>query len=47
MKLVIDSNELQSDRLSEFLGSSPSNAAVIPDFCAMEAHKGNVPKPWP
>ena len=41
MKLVIDSNELQTPRLREFLSSSPNNLAVVPDFAAMEAYKGD------
>lgn len=41
MKLVIDSNQLQTDRLHEFLAQSPHNVAVLPDFAAMEAYKGD------
>lgn len=41
MKLVIDSNQLQTNRLHEFLAQSPHNAAVLPDFAAMEAYKGD------
>lgn len=40
MKLVIDSNQLRTDRLYEFLAQSPNNSAVLPDFAAMEAYKG-------
>lgn len=41
MKLVIDSNGLRDDRLLSFLRSSPSNVAVITDYAAMEALKGD------
>lgn len=41
MKLVIDSNQLQTEQLREFLGKSPHNIAVLPDFAAMEAYKGD------
>lgn len=41
MKLVIDSNQLQTDRLHEFLAQSPHNVVVLPDFAAMEAYKGD------
>jgi len=41
---VIDSNQLQSERLARFLRESPTSAAVLPDFVAMEAHKGNFLK---
>ena len=41
MKLVIDSNQLQTPQLREFLTRSPSNLAVLPDFAAMEAYKGD------
>ena len=40
MKLVIDSNQLQTSQLREFLARSPKNLAVLPDFAAMEAYKG-------
>lgn len=41
MKVVIDSNQLQTDRLRMFLAQSPHNAAVLPDFAALEAYKGD------
>lgn len=41
MRLVIDSNQLQSDQLGDFLRKSPSNRAVLTDFVAMEAYKGD------
>lgn len=41
MKLVIDSNQLQTEQLRDFLGKSPRNIAVLPDFAAMEAYKGD------
>lgn len=41
MKLVIDSNQLQTPQFREFLASSPNNLAVLPDFAAMEAYKGD------
>lgn len=42
MKLVIDSNKLQSEDLRKFLASSKSNFAVLTDYAAMEAYKGNT-----
>lgn len=44
MKLVIDSNQLQTQKLREFLARSPENLAVLPDFAAMEAYKGDTLK---
>ncbi len=41
MKLVIDSNALQTQKLREFLEKSKQNFAVLPDFAAMEAYKGD------
>lgn len=41
MKLVIDSNQLQTQALRDFLAKSRSNFAVLPDFVSMEAYKGN------
>lgn len=38
---MIDSNQLQTEQLREFLQKSPSNIAVLPDFAAMEAYKGD------
>lgn len=42
MQLVIDSNKLQSDELRAFLSRSRSNRAVLTDYAAMEAHKGDT-----
>ena len=42
MKLVVDSNRLQSDELRSFLQESSTNIAVITDFAAMEAYKGDT-----
>lgn len=42
MKLVIDSNCLQSDELRVFLANSQSNFAVLTDYAAMEAYKGDT-----
>jgi hypothetical protein len=42
MKLVIDSNRLQSEALREFLATSTRNRAVLTDYVAMEAHKGDT-----
>lgn len=42
MKLVVDSNRLQSEELRTFLAGSKSNFAVITDFAAMEAYKGDT-----
>jgi len=44
MRQVIDSNFLQSDQLRAYLGASRDNQAVITDYAAMEAHKGNTLK---
>lgn len=42
MKLVIDSNRLQSTELRTFLAKSQSNVAVLTDYVAMEAYKGDT-----
>jgi hypothetical protein len=42
MKLVIDSNRLQSDELQNYLLRSTGNVAVLCDFAAMEAYKGDT-----
>jgi len=44
MNLVIDSNQLQTSQLQRFLENSPTNFAVLPDFSAMEAYKGDALK---
>lgn len=40
MKYVVDSNQLQTERLRAFLTGSSHNLVVLPDFIAMEAYKG-------
>jgi len=42
MKLVVDSNRLQSEELRTFLTASTINQAVICDFAGMEAYKGDT-----
>lgn len=42
MKLIVDSNQLQSDVLSRYLSKSKSNVAVLTDYAAMEAYKGDT-----
>jgi hypothetical protein len=42
MKLVVDSNRLQSDELRAFLSQSTKNVAVLSDYAAMEAYKGDT-----
>ncbi|WP_447726251.1 hypothetical protein [Sphingomonas koreensis] len=41
MRIVIDSNSLQSDELWAFLRLSPDHQAVLTDYAAMEAFKAN------
>lgn len=41
MRKVVDSNYLQEPELVEFLESSKNNLAVLTDYAAMEAYKGN------
>jgi hypothetical protein len=41
-RLIIDSNALQSEELRAFLARSKNNFAVINDYLAMEAYKGNT-----
>lgn len=41
MNLIIDSNQLQHPKLREFL-KNPKNRAVLTDFSAMEAYKGDT-----
>jgi hypothetical protein len=41
---VIDSNYLQCEQLRAYLASSGDNQAVITDYAAMEAHKGDTLK---
>ncbi len=42
MKLIVDSNRLQSDELRSFLSRSPKNVAVLTDYASMEAYKGDT-----
>lgn len=42
MRTVIDSNLLQSDRLRDYFAKSPANFAVLTDYAAMEAYKGDT-----
>lgn len=42
MRLVIDSNQMQSEQLRKFLSASTNNQAVLTDFAAMEAYKGDT-----
>jgi len=41
MKLVVDSNQLRDESLAAFLRFNPRNVAVLPDYAAMEALKGD------
>lgn len=42
MRVVIDSNKLQSETLRMYLVKSRSNFAVLTDYAAMESHKGDT-----
>lgn len=42
MRVVIDSNQLQSETLYKYLAKSKTNFAVLTDYAAMEAYKGNT-----
>jgi hypothetical protein len=42
MRKVVDSNFLQSDGLREYLAKSSGNFAVLTDYAAMEAYKGDT-----
>lgn len=42
MLYVIDSNQLQSPKLRHYLASSKNNYAVLTDYSAIEAYKGNA-----
>lgn len=44
MRKVIDANCLQSERLERYLSESSSNMAVLTDYAAMEAYKGDTLK---
>jgi hypothetical protein len=41
MRMVVDSNYLQSEALRDYLSASPENYAVLSDYAAMEAFKGD------
>lgn len=43
MKVIIDTNRLQSEELWGFLKMSPSNRALLPDYVLMEAFKPGQP----
>jgi hypothetical protein len=40
--MVVDSNALQSPQLRDYLSESANNFAVLTDYAAIEAHKGNT-----
>lgn len=42
MRKVVDSNQLQSDALRSYLSKSKANFAVLTDYAAMEAYKGDT-----
>lgn len=42
MQKIVDSNFLQSDALRAYLSASTDNYAVLTDFAAMEAYKGDT-----
>jgi hypothetical protein len=42
MQKIIDSNFLRSEGLREYLSKSPHNYAVLTDYAAMEAYKGDI-----
>ncbi len=44
MRVVIDSNRVQSLELETFLASGPSHRAVVTDWLMMEAYKGDMRK---
>jgi hypothetical protein len=43
-RLVVDSNALHCETLRAFLSASPNNYAVLNDYAAMEAYKGDTLK---
>ena len=45
MRKVVDSNFLQSEKLEAYLSESTDNFAVLTDYAAMEAYKGDT-LPW-
>jgi hypothetical protein len=42
MRKVVDSNFLRSPTLREYLSEGTGNCAVLIDYAAMEAHKGDT-----
>lgn len=42
MRMVIDSNYLQDEKLRSYLAASTNNYAILTDYAAMEAYKGNT-----
>jgi hypothetical protein len=42
MRKVVDSNQLQSEALRSYLSKSKGNFAVLTDYAAMEAYKGDT-----
>lgn len=44
MRVVVDSNQLQTPQLETFLASGPAHRAVVTDWLMMEAYKGEMRK---
>ena len=44
MRKVVDSNFLQSEKLEVYLSETTDNYAVLTDYVAMEAYKGDTLK---
>lgn len=42
LRKIIDSNQLRDENLRTYLQASSQNFAVLPDYVAMEAYKGNA-----
>jgi hypothetical protein len=42
MRKIVDSNFLQNGQLRDYLSASPENLAVLTDYAAMEAYKGDT-----
>jgi hypothetical protein len=42
MRKIVDSNFLQNEQLRGYLAASPQNFAVLTDYAAMEAYKGDT-----
>ncbi len=43
MKMIVDSNYLQSEELRDYLNLSKDNYVILTDYVAMEAYKGDTP----